>query len=162
MAFISLSNVSFGYDADDNLLDAVSCVFNSSERVAIVGDNGAGKSTLLRLLSGDLSPNSGVVAKNANVYMVEQINAMDSKSGGEAQIDALLRAFDSGAEILLLDEPTNNLLDLFIGFFITFLCAGSFPSARQGSSPLIISVFISLKLNTFFLSSLLIISSALT
>ena len=109
MAFISLSDVSFGYDADNNLLDAVSCVFNSSERVAIVGDNGSGKSTLLRLMGGDLVPDAGVVEKNATVYMVGQINAVDSKSGGEAQMTALSRAFDSGAEFLLLDEPTNNL-----------------------------------------------------
>ena len=109
MAFISLSNVSFGYDADDNLLDAVSCVFSSSECVAVVGDNGAGKSTLLRLLSGDLLSDSGAIVKNANVYMVGQINAVDSKSGGETQMDVLARAFDSRAEILLLDEPTNNL-----------------------------------------------------
>lgn len=108
MALISLSNVFFGY-GDNNLLDGVSIVFNAHERVAIIGDNGCGKTTLLRLLAGDLLPDSGNIVINAGVYMLNQINISDSKSGGEQQMFALMRAFDSGADILLLDEPTNNL-----------------------------------------------------
>ena len=76
---------------------------------AIIGDNGSGKTTLLRLLAGDLLPDSGTVNKNADVYMLDQINVSDSKSGGEQQMFSLMRAFDSNADILLLDEPTNNL-----------------------------------------------------
>ncbi len=41
--------------------------------------------------------------------MLNQLNVSDSKSGGEQQMFALMRAFESGADILLLDEPTNNL-----------------------------------------------------
>lgn len=108
MALISLSNVFLGYN-DNNLLDGVSVSFSDADHVAIVGDNGCGKTTLLRLLAGDLRPDSGSITRNANVYMLNQINASDSKSGGEQQMFALMRAFDSGADILLLDEPTNNL-----------------------------------------------------
>lgn len=109
MGFISLSNVFFSYDTDSNLLDGVSIVFNNTDKVAIVGDNGSGKTTLLRLLNGDIAPDSGQVARNADVYMVNQFNSIDKKSGGERQSYLLARAFDSNAEILLLDEPTNNL-----------------------------------------------------
>lgn len=108
MALISLSQCTFGY-SNNNLLDSVSVVFNDNERVAIIGDNGSGKTTLLRLLTGDLLPDSGHVGRNASVYMLNQINASDSKSGGEQQMFALMRAFESNADILLLDEPTNNL-----------------------------------------------------
>lgn len=108
MALISLSNVSFGYN-DNNLLNGVSIAFNSNEHIAIIGDNGSGKTTLLKLLDGDLLPDSGNINKNASVYMLNQINVSDSKSGGEQQMFALMRAFESGADILLLDEPTNNL-----------------------------------------------------
>ena len=108
MALISLSNVFFGYDNDD-LLNGVSIAFNTYEHVAVIGDNGSGKTTLLRLLMGDLLPDSGTVNKNASVYMLNQINVSDSKSGGEQQMFALMRAFESNADILLLDEPTNNL-----------------------------------------------------
>lgn len=109
MGFISLSNVFFSYDTDSNLLDGASIVFNNTDKVAIVGDNGSGKTTLLRLLNGDIAPDSGQVARNADVYMVNQFNSIDKKSGGERQSYLLARAFDSNAEILLLDEPTNNL-----------------------------------------------------
>ena len=108
MALISLSKCTFGYD-DNNLLDNVSVSFNDIERVAIIGDNGSGKTTLLRLLTGDLLPDTGNVGRNASVYMLNQINASDSKSGGEQQMFALMRAFESNADVLLLDEPTNNL-----------------------------------------------------
>jgi ATPase subunit of ABC transporter with duplicated ATPase domains len=109
MAFISLSNVFFGYDADRDLLAGVYVVFNDTDKVAIVGDNGSGKTTMLRMLNGDVVPDTGQITQNASVFMLKQINVQEGKSGGEAQSDALARAFDSRAEILLLDEPTNNL-----------------------------------------------------
>ncbi len=108
MALISLSDVSFGYD-DINLLNNVSVAFNDNEHIAIVGDNGCGKTTLLKLLAGVLLPDYGTVNIDADIFMLNQINASDSKSGGEQQMFALMRAFESGADILLLDEPTNNL-----------------------------------------------------
>ena len=109
MSNISLIKVSFSYDSYNTIFDDVSVAFNDFDKVAIVGDNGSGKTTLLKLLAGKILPDSGNVSKNANVYMLNQINVSDSKSGGEQQMFALMRAFESGADILLLDEPTNNL-----------------------------------------------------
>jgi ATPase subunit of ABC transporter with duplicated ATPase domains len=109
MANISLSNVSFSYDSYSTVFDGVSVVFNDFDKVAIIGDNGCGKTTLLKLLAGDITSDSGNVVRGASVYMMNQIHALDSKSGGERQSAELARAFNSCAEILLLDEPTNNL-----------------------------------------------------
>lgn len=109
MGYISVSNVVFGYDADNVLLDGVCAVINDTDKVAIVGANGSGKTTFLRLLAGDLQPDSGQVVRNTDVYVVKQINSHGTKSGGETQAFELGRALDSGAGILLLDEPTNNL-----------------------------------------------------
>jgi len=109
MNFISLSNIVFSYDSSNYLFDGVSVTFNSCDKVAIVGDNGSGKTTLLKLLAGEIVPENGKVTRGASIYLLNQINAMDSKSGGERQRAELARAFDSYADILLLDEPTNNL-----------------------------------------------------
>ena len=86
MGFISLSNVFFGYDTDSNLLDGVSIVFNNTDKIAIVGDNGSGKTTLLRLLNGDITPDSGHVVRNADVYMVNQFNSIDKKAVANVKV----------------------------------------------------------------------------
>ena len=109
MKSISLLNISFAYSGTDDLFTDLSCSFSADKKVAIVGDNGAGKTTLLKIISGDLVADSGRVIRNACCQLLKQINSDATKSGGQSQQQALLRAFDSGADILLLDEPTNNL-----------------------------------------------------
>ena len=109
MAIISLSKVSFDYDANNNLLDDISVVFNDTDIVAIVGDNGSGKSTLLKLISGEILPSSGTITRNATIAYLHQLNSHNGVSGGQRQLVELSRVFDTHADILLLDEPTNNL-----------------------------------------------------
>jgi len=62
MALISVSDLSMSFGGP-LLLDRVSFQIEEGQRVCIVGRNGEGKSTLLRLLSGDLAPDSGRVAR---------------------------------------------------------------------------------------------------
>jgi ATP-binding cassette subfamily F protein 3 len=47
------------------LYDGVNLQIGTAERCGLVGPNGAGKSTLFRLLNGDLTPESGEIAKPA-------------------------------------------------------------------------------------------------
>ena len=63
------------------LLDTVSVSLDAQSRVAIVGPNGAGKTTFLKLITGDLSPSSGLVHRNPrlkigyfNQQFVEQLD----------------------------------------------------------------------------------------
>jgi ATP-binding cassette subfamily F protein uup len=62
MALISVTGVSMSFGGP-RLLDGVSVQIEPGQRVCIVGRNGEGKSTLLRLLSGDLTPDAGDVAR---------------------------------------------------------------------------------------------------
>ena len=109
MKSVSLLNISFSYLGGDDLFTNLSYSFGVGKKFAIIGDNGAGKTTLLKIISGYLLPDSGRVVRNATCYLLPQINTDATKSGGQSQQIALMRAFDSGADILLLDEPTNNL-----------------------------------------------------
>ena len=109
MKSVSLLNISFSYLGGDDLFSNLSYSFGVGKKFAIIGDNGAGKTTLLKIISGYLLPDSGRVVRNATCYLLPQINTDATKSGGQSQQIALMRAFDSDADILLLDEPTNNL-----------------------------------------------------
>jgi len=58
MALVRLEKISiaFGHHA---LLDEASLVISKGERICVVGRNGAGKSTMLKLVSGEISQDSG-------------------------------------------------------------------------------------------------------
>jgi len=66
MALISVNNLCMSFGGP-KLLDGVSFQIEPGQRVCLVGRNGEGKSTLLRLLSGDLTPDSGDIARSAGL-----------------------------------------------------------------------------------------------
>lgn len=59
-------SVSFG---GTYLFEEVTFRLGAGDRVGLVGKNGAGKSTMLKILSGELSPDSGVIATEKEVKM---------------------------------------------------------------------------------------------
>ncbi|MGC6443150.1 MAG: ATP-binding cassette domain-containing protein [Rubripirellula sp.] len=65
MSLISIENVSIGFRGP-LLLDDVSAVIESKQRIGLLGRNGAGKTTLMRLLCGELQPDHGVITVSAN------------------------------------------------------------------------------------------------
>ncbi len=58
---VEIQNLSFGYDADNLVLDTVNLQISKGEFVALIGPNGGGKSTLVKLLLGLLPLQSGQV-----------------------------------------------------------------------------------------------------
>lgn len=62
MALVSVNALSMSFGGP-KLLDSISFQIEPGQRICIVGRNGEGKSTLLRLLSGDLTPDSGQIAR---------------------------------------------------------------------------------------------------
>lgn len=55
------------YYKDYYVLDNISFEINSGDNIGIIGANGAGKSTLLKIITGVLSPTTGVVNVNGKV-----------------------------------------------------------------------------------------------
>ncbi len=82
------------------LFDDISLTLSDGDRIGVVGLNGCGKSTLLRILSGDYSPDSGVVryGRGARIGILAQQpvlpkgtvrNAVGEDWRGEAMLDRL-------------------------------------------------------------------------
>src|SRR6266699_3875494 len=68
---ISVSNVSMRYGAKI-LFDEVSTGFTPGKRYGLTGPNGAGKSTFMKLLSGELDPQKGTVARPKKLGVLRQ------------------------------------------------------------------------------------------
>ena len=75
MALVSFQEVSLGFGGP-LLLDRVNLQIERGECLGLLGRNGVGKSSLLKLINGDLSPESGVVARQQNLsvaYLPQEV-----------------------------------------------------------------------------------------
>jgi len=101
------------------LLDDVSFRVGDGAKVALVGANGAGKTTLLRIVTGELAPHAGAVARSGGLGVMRQMVAQGLDEGATVR-DLLLsvsppRAREAAArldagELALMerdDEPTQ-------------------------------------------------------
>ena len=116
--------VSFG---DRLVLDLDHLSVYDGDRIGLIGENGAGKTTLLRVLSGDLTPEAGLVRRLAPAAMIRQQGDADAGddaeararfqacgnreglSGGEMTRNRIAGALSARAGLLLADEPTTDL-----------------------------------------------------
>ena len=94
------------------VLSHVDLTVTATSRVAIVGENGRGKSTLLHVLSGALTPDSGVVQRLGTVGIAEQeMPSGDDRTVGQAVAEAIAQplaavaALDSAAVSLAAGVP---------------------------------------------------------
>lgn len=66
MALISLQDVSLGFGGPP-LLDNINLQVETGQAIGLLGLNGMGKTTLLKLIHGDLYPDSGEIARHAEL-----------------------------------------------------------------------------------------------
>src|SRR5512140_483201 len=75
MALISIQEVSIGFGGP-RLLEDVNLQIERGEWVGLLGRNGVGKSTLLKLVSGEVFPHSGTIARQQNIrvaYLPQEV-----------------------------------------------------------------------------------------
>ncbi|KAF9167703.1 hypothetical protein DFQ26_003491 [Actinomortierella ambigua] len=67
-AIVKMSRVTFTYPgAQKPALYNASVQLSLSSRVGVIGPNGAGKSTIIKLLTGEMTPQEGVVSRHPNL-----------------------------------------------------------------------------------------------
>lgn len=62
MSYISIKDLSFSYDEENNVLNNLNIDIEKGDWVAIIGHNGSGKSTLAKIIVGLLEANKGTVS----------------------------------------------------------------------------------------------------
>src|SRR3954463_11529173 len=116
---ISTQNVSMRYGSK-LLFDDVTTMFSSGRRYGLTGPNGAGKSTFLKLLTGELTPQKGPVARPAKLGILRQdqfafdrLRVIDTVIMGNARLWAALEEREQLYEVTdMTDEQGMRLAEL--------------------------------------------------
>lgn len=58
---LELTNVRFGWEAGQPVIDGLSLTIREGDKVVLLGANGCGKSTLLKLMNGLITPQAGTI-----------------------------------------------------------------------------------------------------
>jgi ABC-type bacteriocin/lantibiotic exporter with double-glycine peptidase domain len=80
--FLELNEVNFSFpDSTAKILNKISFSINQGEKIYLEGDNASGKTTLIRILSGLLSPTSGLFYINDDTFKKIDIEQYRSQIG---------------------------------------------------------------------------------
>lgn len=93
MIDVLVRDLVMAYEVDKNILDGLSFEVQAGERVGILGRNGTGKTTLFKLLTGELTEDSGIIsiAPSKKLGLISQIPVYPDHYSVE---DVLRCAFD--------------------------------------------------------------------
>ncbi len=108
---ISVQGVHIGFEKGDEVLRGVTFDITSGEHVGITGRNGCGKTTLFRIITGELTPDSGsvVISQSKRVGVLSQIPIYPlGFTGEDVLIDAQKRVIDMGDRMRLLESRMSK------------------------------------------------------
>jgi ATP-binding cassette subfamily F protein 3 len=117
---LNAGNLSFSYTRENPLINNLDISIAKGDRVCVIGKNGKGKTTLLKLLSGDLTPETGTITYNPNTEksFFEQTNIknlVDSRTVEEeilyshSHVDSQLARNISGAMMFQGDHALKKI-----------------------------------------------------
>ncbi len=90
---LQCSDVTFGYEEDQVLIQDLSIDLEKGDKVAVIGKNGKGKSTFLNLVAGELSTNAGSIRLQQNTrvahYGQDNIDRLSANMTVEEEIIAV-------------------------------------------------------------------------
>lgn len=115
---VQFQNISISFN-DNQILENISGAVNKGDIVGLVGINGSGKSTLLKIISGQLTPDTGKVSQFALTKYVEQIDLDKYRKKTsvfeyiESQVDNWWEVINNVEKIFhsktVTDQPLNTL-----------------------------------------------------
>ncbi|MBN2220744.1 MAG: ABC-F family ATP-binding cassette domain-containing protein [Vallitaleaceae bacterium] len=108
---LSCQNIEFSYTYD-KILDGVSFHVNEKEHTAIVGINGAGKTTLFKILTGQLTPDSGNIFLSNNLsygYLAQHIDVSSLRTVYDEMYSANERIIELGKKLQAFEKTLNQI-----------------------------------------------------
>ena len=111
MIDLSVSGLVKSFDLEKNILDGLTFQIERGERVGLLGKNGAGKTTLFRILTGELSADTGdvIFSPNSRVGLISQIPVYpESYTVEDVLRTAFVRTQRMAEEMALLSEQMAN------------------------------------------------------
>ncbi len=110
---ISISNLSKSYNAR-YLFRGISFNIDMRDRVAVIGQNGTGKTTLFEIISGNISPDSGVISIRKGItigYLKQDINPSSGRQLLEEVAKSSTSINNLSHKIQLLQEELTEEQD---------------------------------------------------
>ncbi|MDQ1706266.1 MAG: hypothetical protein QOF18_2632 [Frankiaceae bacterium] len=134
MGHIDLQHVLFHLPDGRQLLDDVSFRVGDGAKAALVGANGAGKTTLLRIVSGDLAPSGGAIARSGGLGVMRQFigSVRDDTSVRDLLLSVAPPALQTAAreldaaELRLMDSDDERSQLLYAHAITDFTDAGGY------------------------------------
>ncbi len=105
---LNIHNLSVAFGGE-YLFEEISFRLNSGDRVGLIGKNGAGKSTLLKLLSGDMQPDTGIIASDKEVRIGFLRQDLDFELG-RTVVEEAYQAFEEIKALELQLDRINHQL----------------------------------------------------
>ena len=104
---LNISNLSISFQGEF-LFSDVTFMLNGGNRVGIIGKKGAGKSTVLKILSGELSPDTGTISTDKDTkigYLKQDIDFVQGRS-------VLQEAYQAFDEIIKIEKEIDSINEL--------------------------------------------------